>query len=180
MLNQSLPCKQSCARLSGLGGQKNPLPLFSGTLVPWEKLNQRSHSCSVVPSVDKGWAVQCGRTVSMFSTDGCMPGPQFDNPVEGYGLCLKLGSQSKAEQWAQIVLPCVCWRVCVLRASACVDDLNLTDTPGDRWTVVWGLSLLMHSPPCVAQTHLVRLVRKITVRRKKKKKGHICCFFIRL
>lgn len=45
----------------------------------------------------------------MFSTDGCMPGPQFDNPVEGYGLCLKLGSQSKAEQWAPTFLLCVCW-----------------------------------------------------------------------
>lgn len=67
----------------------------------------------------------------MFSTDGCMPGPQFDNPVEGCGLCLKLGSQSKAEQWAQIFLPCVCWRV-RLCVSACVDGLNLTNAPGDR------------------------------------------------
>lgn len=47
----------------------------------------------------------------MFSTDGCMPGPQFDNPAEGCGLCLKLGSWSKAEQWAPIFLLCVC--VCV-------------------------------------------------------------------
>lgn len=90
-----------------------------GMLVLWEKLNQRSHSCSVVPSVDKGWAVQCGRTVSMFSTDGCMPGPQFDNPVEGYGLCLKLGSQSKVEQEASYfssmcVLVYVCVRMHVL------------------------------------------------------------------
>lgn len=94
--------------------KKNPLRLFTGMLVPWEKLNQRSHSCSVVPSVDKGWAVQCGRTVSLFSTDGCMPGPQFDNPVEGYGLCLRLGSRSKAKQWAPIFFARVCVLVCAI------------------------------------------------------------------
>lgn len=87
-----------CAFCPGWEARKITLPLFIGELIPCEKLNQRSHSCSVVPSVDKGWAVQCGRTVSMFSTDGCMPWPQFDNPVEGCGLCLKLGSESKGEQ----------------------------------------------------------------------------------
>lgn len=60
----------------------------------------------------------------MFSTDGSMPGPQFDNPLEGYGLCLKLGLQSKVEQEARIfssmrVLVCVC-------VSACVNGLTNT------------------------------------------------------
>lgn len=50
----------------------------------------------------------------MFSTDGCMPGPQFDNPVEGCGLCLKLGLQSKAEQQALLCqLACVFGHVCM-------------------------------------------------------------------
>lgn len=43
-----------CSFVPSLGGQKNPFQLFIGKLVPCEKLNQRSHSCSVVPSVDKG------------------------------------------------------------------------------------------------------------------------------
>lgn len=47
----------------------------------------------------------------MFSTDGCMPGPQFDNPVEGCGLCLKLGSLSKAELQAHIFPLSVCLKV---------------------------------------------------------------------
>lgn len=68
--------------------KKNNSLLFIAKLVWCEELNQRSHSCPVVPSVDKGWAVRCGRTVSMFSTDGRMPGPQCDNSVEVYGLSL--------------------------------------------------------------------------------------------
>lgn len=56
--------------------------------------------------------------VSVFSTDGCMPGPQFDNPAEGCGLCLKFGSPSKAEQWARIFIflgaECVLARVGVV------------------------------------------------------------------
>lgn len=50
----------------------------------------------------------------MFSTDGCMPGPQFDNPVEGYGLCLKnwLAVQSRAVG-SECVLVCVFVCVCM-------------------------------------------------------------------
>lgn len=53
--------------------------------------------------------------VSVFSTDGCMPGPQFDNPAEGCGLCLKFGSLSKAEQWARFFF---CFVFCF--GAACV------------------------------------------------------------
>ena len=64
----------------------------------------------------------------MFSSDGDMPGAQFDNPVEGYGFCLKLGSLWRPEQQAQIAVPghkCVCG-VCVC------GGLNCSNTPGDR------------------------------------------------
>lgn len=77
---QTIMCS---AHLSGIASQKDPHTVLYGMRVPWGKLNQRSHSCSVVPSVDKGWAVWSDRTGSMFSTDGCLPGPQFDNPAEG-------------------------------------------------------------------------------------------------
>lgn len=77
---QTIMCS---AQLSGIASQKDPHTVLYGMRVPWGKLNQRSHSCSVVPSVDKGWAVWSDRTVSMLSTDGCLPGPQFDNPAEG-------------------------------------------------------------------------------------------------
>ncbi len=81
----------------------------------------------------------------MFSTDGCMPGPQFDNPVEGCGLCLKLGSQSKAEQWAQIVCVGVC--VCV-----CLHVLLVLTSPTLQATgelLQYEISHFMHSPVCV-------------------------------
>lgn len=77
---QTIMCS---AHLSGTACQKDPHTVLYGMRVPRGKLNQRSHSCSVVPSVDKGWAVWSDRTVSMFSTDGCLPGPQFDDPAEG-------------------------------------------------------------------------------------------------
>ena len=92
--------------------------------IPCAKPNQRSHSCSVVPSIDKGWALQCGRAFAMFLTDGCMPGAQFDSPVESYGLCLKLGSAvdtrtagSESCAWAWM---CVC--ACVY---ACVNQIKI-------------------------------------------------------
>lgn len=77
---QTIMCS---AHLSEIASQKDPHTVLYGMRVPLGKLNQRSHSCSVVPSVDKGWAVWSDRTVSMFSTDGCLPGPQFDDPAEG-------------------------------------------------------------------------------------------------
>ena len=77
---QTIMCSM---HLSGIASQKEPHTVLYGMRVPRGKLKQRSHSCSVVPSVDKGWAVWSDRTVSMFSTDGCLPGPQFDDPEEG-------------------------------------------------------------------------------------------------
>ena len=78
--------------------------------IPCEEPNQRSHSCSVVPSVDKGWALQCGRATAVFRTDGCLPGAQFDKLAEGYRLCLNLGSQSrlKTQTVGLECFTCVC------------------------------------------------------------------------
>lgn len=55
--------------------------------------------------------------VSVFSTDGCMPGPQFDNPAEGCGLCLKFGSPSKAEWARNLFFFCA---ACVLASAGAV------------------------------------------------------------